>query len=87
MTPGGMKWNQSVYKIMFIKNGKWDWPIAKKIADVYREHGLIKCILYIILIILGIKLVVINAIIFVLNLLPWFDIQYAPILRSIGLIG
>jgi len=87
MTPSGMKWNQSVYKIMFIKNGKWDWPIAKKIADVYKEHGLIKCILYIILIILGIKLVVINAIIFVLNLLPWFDIQYAPILRSIGLIG
>ena len=72
---------------MFIKNGKWDWPIAKKIADVYKEHGLIKCILYIILIILGIKLVVINAIIFILNLLPWFDIQYAPILRSIGLIG
>ena len=72
---------------MFIKNGKWDWPIAKKIADVYKEHGLLKCILYIILIILGVKIVIINGIIFLLNLTPWFDIQFAPILRSVGLIG
>ena len=72
---------------MFIKNGKWEWPIAKKIAAVYRKHGLLKCILYIILIILGIKIFVINAIIFLLNLLPWFEIEYAPILRSVGLIG
>ena len=72
---------------MFLKNGKWDWPIAKKIADVYKAHGLLKCILYIILIILGIKIVIINSIIFLLNLTPWFDIQFAPILRSVGLIG
>ena len=71
---------------MFIKNGKWEWPIAKKIAGVYKEHGLLKCRLYVILIILGIKIVIINGIILLLNLTPWFDIEFAPILRGIGVL-
>ena len=67
---------------MFIQDGKWDWPIIK----FYKEHGLLKTIPYVILIILGIKIVIINGIIFLLNLTPWFDIEFAPILRGIGVL-
>ena len=67
---------------MFIKDGKWDWPIIK----FYKQHGLLKTIPYVILIILGIKIVIINGIIFLLNLTPWFDIEFAPILRGIGVL-
>jgi hypothetical protein len=70
---------------MFIKDGKWDWPIAKKIRNVYQEHGLLKCILYIILILLGVKIVIINGAIFILNLFG-AGIEYAPILKTIGIL-
>ena len=72
---------------MFIKNGKWEWPIAKKIADYYRKNGLLKTILYVILIILGIKIVIINGAILLLNFVFGLEIELAPILRGIGLVG
>ncbi len=70
---------------MFIKQGKWDWPIAKKIKTFYGANGLIKTILYVLLIVLGLKLVVLNGIIFVLNLFG-AGFEYAPILKSLGII-
>ena len=66
---------------MFIKDGKWDWPIIK----FYKEHGLLKTIPYVIFILLGIKLVIINGGIFILNLFG-AGIEYAPILKSLGII-
>ena len=66
---------------MFIKDGKWDWPIIK----FYKEHGLLKTIPYVILILLGIKIVIINGAIFILNLFG-AGIAYAPILKTLGVL-
>ena len=67
--------------LVFIKDGKWDWPIIK----FYKEHGLLKTIPYVIVILLGIKIVIINGAIFILNLLG-AGIEYAPILKNLGII-
>lgn len=67
--------------IMFIKDGKWDWPIIK----FYKKNGLLKTILYVIFILLGIKIVIINGAIFILNLFG-AGIEYAPILKNLGII-
>tara|TARA_B100001769_G_scaffold262241_1_gene244432 strand:- start:974 stop:1204 length:231 start_codon:yes stop_codon:yes gene_type:complete len=69
---------------LFVKNGKWEWPIAKKIKNYYNEHGLIRTILYVILILLGIKIFIINGIIFLLRNLFGLDIPFGPILRLFG---
>ncbi len=66
---------------MFIKDGKWDWPIIK----FYKEHGLLKTIPYVLIILLGIKIVIINGAIFILNLLG-ASIEYAPILKTLGVL-
>lgn len=66
---------------MFIKDGKWDWPIIK----FYKEHGLLKTIPYVIFILLGIKIVIINGAIFILNLFG-AGIAYAPILKTLGVL-
>jgi hypothetical protein len=70
---------------MFIKDGKWDWPIAKKIKDYYSTNGLLKTIAYVILILLGVKIVIINGAIWFLNLFG-AGIEYAPILKSVGIL-
>ena len=69
---------------LFVKNGKWEWPIAKKIKNYYAEHGLIRTMLYVILILLGIKIFIINGIIFLLRNLFGLDIPFGPILRLFG---
>lgn len=66
---------------MFIKDGKWDWPIIK----FYKKHGILKTIPYMLLILLGIKIVIINGAIFILNLLG-ASIEYAPILKTLGVL-
>tara|TARA_R100000149_G_C5838435_1_gene111451 strand:- start:674 stop:901 length:228 start_codon:yes stop_codon:yes gene_type:complete len=67
--------------LVFIKDGKWDWPIIK----FYKQHGLLKTIPYVIVILLGIKIVIINGAIFILNLFG-AGIEYAPILKNLGII-
>ena len=69
---------------LFVKNGKWEWPIAKKIKNYYNEYGVIRTILYVILILLGIKIFIINGIIFLLRNLFGLDIPFGPILRLFG---
>lgn len=64
-------------------NIKWNWPILTKIKKVYKEKGLLKTILWILIIFLGIKLVILNGVIFLINLLFGAGLTYAPILRSI----
>ena len=46
---------------------KWNWPILTKIKKVYKEKGLFKTILWILIIFLGLKLVILNGIIFFIN--------------------
>lgn len=62
---------------------KWNWPILTKIKKVYKEQGLLKTIIWILAIFLGIKIVILNGLIFVFNLLfgPGMTIDYAPVLR------
>ena len=67
--------------LVFIKNGKWDWPIIK----FYKQYGLLKTIPYVIIILLGVKIVIINGAIFILNLFG-AGIEYAPILKNLGII-
>lgn len=64
---------------------KWNWPIARKIKQYYDANGLLKTILYVILILVGLKVVVLNGIIFILNLFG-ASIEYAPILTSLGIL-
>lgn len=68
---------------MFIKDRKWDWPILKVLKGerpldlLFVRDLLIFVFLF--------KLIIINGGIVILNLLG-FDIEYAPILRAVGLI-
>ncbi|MAL67573.1 MAG: hypothetical protein CMK27_00635 [Porticoccaceae bacterium] len=62
---------------------KWNWPILTKIKKVYKEKGLFKTILWILIIFLGLKLVILNGIIFFINTTFGAGLTYAPILRSI----
>ena len=64
---------------------KWNWPLARKLINVYKEYGFIKGTLYVIFILIGIKVVIINGAIFILNLFG-AGIEYAPILKNLGII-
>jgi len=66
---------------------KWNFPIAqaafKKIKSVYKEKGLFEAIAYVILIVIGFKVVVINGIIYSINYLFLTNIKYGPVLYYI----
>ena len=65
-------------------NLKWNFPIAKllieKVKKYYKANGLYKTILYVIFIVIGFKVFVINGIIFSLNYVFNLNIKYGPIL-------
>ena len=62
----------------------WNFPIAKaqieKVKEVFKNKGLPMAILYVILILVGFKVFVINGIIFILNYLFKINIEYGPFL-------
>ena len=66
---------------------RWNFPIAqaaiKKIKSVYKEQGLFEAIAYVIVIVIGFKVVVINGIIYTINYLFLTDIKYGPFLYYI----
>ena len=66
---------------------RWNFPVAqaaiKKIKTVYKEKGLLEAIGYVILIVIGFKVVVINGIIYSINYLFLTDIKYGPVLYYI----
>lgn len=68
-------------------NLKWNFPIAqaviKKIKKIYKKHGLLKTIGYVIVIVIGLKVVVINGSIFLINSIFGLKIPYGPILQII----
>ena len=65
-------------------NLRWNFPIAqaaiKKIQSVYKEQGLFEAIAYVLVIVIGFKVVVINGIIYTINYLFLTDIKYGPFL-------
>ena len=52
-------------------------------AKFYKEKGLFEAIAYVILIVIGFKVVVINGIIYSINYLFLTDIKYGPVLYYI----
>ena len=69
---------------LFNKKTLWNFPIARaqieKVKEVYKSKGLPMAILYVILILVGFKIFVINGIIFILNYLFKLNIEYGPFL-------
>ena len=69
---------------LFNNKTLWNFPIAKaqiqKVKEVYKNKGLPMAILYVILILVGFKVFVINGIIFILNYLFKLNIEYGPFL-------
>ena len=69
---------------LFNKKTLWNFPIARaqieKVKEVYKTKGLPMAILYVILIVVGFKIFVINGIIFILNYLFKLNIEYGPFL-------
>ena len=66
---------------------RWNFPVAqaaiKKIKSVYEKQGLFEAIAYVIVIVIGFKVVVINGIIYTINYLFLTDIKYGPFLYYI----
>ena len=69
---------------LFNNKTLWNFPMAKagisNIKNFYNKNGLYKTILYVIFIVIGFKVFVINGIIFALNNIFNLDIKYGPIL-------
>ena len=69
---------------LFNNKTLWNFPIAKaqieKVKEVYKNKGLLMAILYVILILVGFKVFVINGILFILNYLFKLNIEYGPFL-------
>jgi len=66
------------------KNISWNFPILTKVKNYYRVNGLYKTILYIIFILIGFKIVIINGGIGLSNYFLGTDIPYGPILYYLG---
>jgi hypothetical protein len=59
----------------------WKWPILTKIKNYYKAHGLKRTILWLLIIIIGLKIVVLNIFIFIVNALFSISINQAPVLN------
>ena len=64
---------------------KWNFPLLRKLIQFYSKYGLVKTIFFVIFVFLGTKLIIINALIYIANLLFGFGWEYAPILQLIDI--
>ena len=67
-----MSWNFPLLK-------RWNFPIIRKIQSYYRENGLGKLLLWIIFIVIGTKVVIINGFIALCNFLFGVGWEFAPV--------
>tara|TARA_B100002019_G_C21151600_1_gene538538 strand:- start:181 stop:426 length:246 start_codon:yes stop_codon:yes gene_type:complete len=67
-----MSWNFPLLK-------RWNFPIIRKLQNVYREKGLGKLLLWIIFIVIGTKVVIINGFIALCNFLFGVGWEFAPV--------
>tara|TARA_R110000803_G_scaffold152990_1_gene217945 strand:- start:627 stop:836 length:210 start_codon:yes stop_codon:yes gene_type:complete len=65
---------------------KWNFPLLKKLKDIYFKHGLLWTILFVIFIFIGTKIIIINGFIHVANFLFGFGWKYAPVLEYLNLL-
>mgnify|MGYP005656446019 FL=1 len=66
------------------KNISWNFPILTKIKNYYLTNGLIKTLGWIVCIVIGTKIIIINGAIGLINYLFSTDIPYGPILYYLG---
>ena len=66
------------------KNISWNFPILTKIKNYYLTNGLFKTLSWIVFIVIGTKIIIINGAIGLINYLFGTDIPYGPILYYLG---
>jgi len=59
----------------------WNFPLLRKLSRFYKTHGLIKTILFVIIIFIGTKVIILNGFVYLCNYLFGFGWKYAPILK------
>ncbi len=64
--------------------GKWNFPIIRKVKEFYQKHGLLLTIAWIVFIVVGTKIVFINGVIFLLNTFLGTDIAYGPVYQFLS---
>lgn len=64
-------------------NGKWNFPLIRIVKDFYKKHGLILTILWVLLVVVGTKVVFINGSIAVINYIFDIDIPFGPVWENI----
>ena len=60
-------------------NGKWNFPLIRIVKDFYKKHGLILTILWVLLVVVGTKVVFINGSIAIINYVFSIDIPLSLI--------
>ena len=66
------------------KNISWNFPILTKIKKYYLSNGLLKSLSWLLFIVIGTKVVIINGGIGLINYLFGTEIPYGPILYLLG---
>jgi len=66
------------------KNISWNFPILTKIKKYYLSNGLLKTLGWLLFIVIGTKVVIINGGIGLINYLFGTEIPYGPILYLLG---
>ena len=64
-------------------NGKWNFPLIRIVKDFYKKHGLILTILWVLLVVVGTKVVFINGTIGIINYTFGIDIPFGPVWENI----
>ncbi len=62
------------------KNISWNFPILTKIKKYYTEYGLVKTLVWLLFIVIGTKIIIINGAIGLINYLFNTEIPYGPLL-------
>lgn len=66
------------------KNISWNFPILTKIKKYYTEYGLAKTLVWLLFIVIGTKIFIINGGIALVNFFFGTNIPYGPILYYLG---
>ena len=66
------------------KNISWNFPILTKIKNYFSANGFLKTLSWLLIIVIGTKIIIINGAIGIINYLFGTDIPYGPILYYLG---
>ena len=66
------------------KNISWNFPILTKIKNYYKKNGFFKTLYWLLIIVIGTKIIIINGAIALINYFFGTEIPYGPILYLLG---